>query len=55
MSRRKQVSSERFAGKTLLVSGAAQGLSEMIRRRFHDEGANVVAIDGGKLHAWDDI
>ena len=36
---------QRFKGRTLFVTGAAQGLGEAIGRRFHEEGANVVAVD----------
>ncbi len=35
----------RFTGKTLLISGAASGLGEAIARRFHQEGANIAALD----------
>ncbi len=36
---------DRFSGKTIIVTGAAQGLGEAIARRFHAEGANVAAVD----------
>ena len=36
---------QRFKGKTLFVPGAGQGLGEAIGQRFHEEGANVVAVD----------
>lgn len=32
----------RFAGKTVIVTGSSAGIGEGIARRFHDEGANVV-------------
>lgn len=34
--------SERFAGKSVIVTGSSTGIGEGIARRFHDEGANVV-------------
>ena len=34
--------SDRFAGKTVIVTGSSTGIGEGIARRFHDEGANVV-------------
>lgn len=34
--------SDRFAGKTVIVTGSSVGIGEGIARRFHDEGANVV-------------
>lgn len=33
---------QRFAGKTVIVTGSSSGIGEGIARRFHDEGANVV-------------
>jgi meso-butanediol dehydrogenase/(S,S)-butanediol dehydrogenase/diacetyl reductase len=33
---------DRFAGKTVIVTGSSAGIGEGIARRFHDEGANVV-------------
>lgn len=32
----------RFAGKTVIVTGSSMGIGEAIARRFHAEGANVV-------------
>ncbi len=34
--------SQRFTGKTVIVTGSSTGIGEGIARRFHDEGANVV-------------
>jgi len=34
--------SQRFAGKSVIVTGSSTGIGEGIARRFHDEGANVV-------------
>jgi meso-butanediol dehydrogenase/(S,S)-butanediol dehydrogenase/diacetyl reductase len=34
--------SERFAGKTIIVTGSSTGIGEGIARRFHSEGANVI-------------
>lgn len=48
---------QRFNEKTIIVTGAAQGLGEAIARRFDGEGANVVAVDinGDLLRAvWPD-
>jgi 3-oxoacyl-[acyl-carrier protein] reductase len=36
---------DRFEGKTVFVTGAARGLGLEIARRFHQEGANIVAAD----------
>ncbi|UAB77600.1 glucose 1-dehydrogenase [Erythrobacter sp. SCSIO 43205] len=33
---------QRFAGKTVIVTGSSGGIGEGIARRFHAEGANVV-------------
>lgn len=33
---------DRFAGKTVIITGSSTGIGEGIARRFHDEGANVV-------------
>ena len=33
---------QRFAGKTVIVTGSSTGIGEGIARRFHAEGANVV-------------
>ena len=33
---------QRFAGKTVIVTGSSSGIGEGIARRFADEGANVV-------------
>jgi NAD(P)-dependent dehydrogenase (short-subunit alcohol dehydrogenase family) len=43
----------RFAGKGVVVTGAAQGIGLGIARRFLDEGAGVVAldIDGAKVES----
>jgi 3-oxoacyl-[acyl-carrier protein] reductase len=35
----------RFAGKSVVVTGAAQGMGLALVQRFLDEGANVVALD----------
>ena len=37
--------SQRFEGKTAIVTGAARGMGEAVARRFYDEGANVVLLD----------
>ena len=34
--------SQRFTGKTVIVTGSSMGIGEAIARRFHGEGANVV-------------
>ncbi|QIG81093.1 SDR family NAD(P)-dependent oxidoreductase [Stakelama tenebrarum] len=36
---------ERFAGKTVIVTGAASGMGAAAAHRFAEEGANVVALD----------
>ncbi|MCY4589168.1 MAG: SDR family oxidoreductase [Alphaproteobacteria bacterium] len=43
--------SDRLAGKTALVTAAAQGIGRSTAEAFHREGATVVAtdVDGGKL------
>lgn len=33
---------QRFAGKTVIVTGSSAGIGAGIARRFHDEGANVI-------------
>ncbi|MEM1050614.1 MAG: glucose 1-dehydrogenase [Pseudomonadota bacterium] len=33
---------QRFAGKSVIVTGSSTGIGEGIARRFHEEGANVV-------------
>ncbi|XUU60466.1 SDR family NAD(P)-dependent oxidoreductase [Erythrobacter sp. HA6-11] len=33
---------QRFSGKTVIVTGSSMGIGEAIARRFHGEGANVV-------------
>jgi NAD(P)-dependent dehydrogenase (short-subunit alcohol dehydrogenase family) len=38
----------RFADRVVLVTGAANGIGEAIARRFHAEGARVVALDVDK-------
>lgn len=35
----------RFAGKSILVTGAASGIGRAVARRFASEGANVIAAD----------
>jgi len=35
----------RFAGRVVLVTGAANGIGEAIARRFHSEGAHLIALD----------
>ena len=35
----------RFTGKSVVVTGAAQGMGLALVQRFLDEGANVVAFD----------
>lgn len=35
----------RFAGKTVVVTGGASGIGAATVRRLHDEGANVVSLD----------
>jgi NAD(P)-dependent dehydrogenase (short-subunit alcohol dehydrogenase family) len=35
----------RFSGRIVLVTGAANGIGEAIARRFHSEGARIVALD----------
>jgi meso-butanediol dehydrogenase/(S,S)-butanediol dehydrogenase/diacetyl reductase len=45
--------SDRFAGKTIIVTGSSSGIGEGIAQRFHTEGANVVinARNAEKCHA----
>jgi NAD(P)-dependent dehydrogenase (short-subunit alcohol dehydrogenase family) len=38
----------RFAGRVVLVTGAANGIGQAIARRFHSEGARLVALDVDK-------
>lgn len=37
--------SARFQGRTVIVTGAGSGIGAACARRFHDEGANVLAVD----------
>ena len=37
--------SSRFAGKSVIVTGAARGIGEGIAERFAREGANVLLVD----------
>lgn len=36
---------QRFAGKTVVVTGAASGIGAATARRLHEEGATVIAVD----------
>jgi NAD(P)-dependent dehydrogenase (short-subunit alcohol dehydrogenase family) len=36
---------QRFAGKTVLVTGAASGIGRAVALRFASEGAQVLAFD----------
>src|SRR5207249_11590256 len=46
MERQAQVSTAgRLAGKTAVITGAAQGIGRGIAHRFVEEGANVVVAD----------
>ncbi len=44
----------RFAGKTVIVTGSSMGIGEAIARRFHAEGANVV-INSRKVEDCDAV
>lgn len=44
-ARGKCAMTSRFAGQTVVVSGAAQGMGESHARGFHAEGAKVVLLD----------
>jgi NAD(P)-dependent dehydrogenase (short-subunit alcohol dehydrogenase family) len=39
---------ERFAGKTVIVTGAGRGIGQAIAKRFADEGADVMLIGRGR-------
>ncbi|MEV6654412.1 SDR family oxidoreductase [Streptomyces sp. NPDC051219] len=46
-----------FSGRTVAVTGAAQGIGLAVARSFHESGAKLVAIDrdsGALSTAWDD-
>ena len=38
-------SSEEFSGRTVLITGAAQGLGREIGQMFHDHGARIILVD----------
>ncbi len=42
---RDSFSSEEFCGRTVLITGAAQGLGREIGQMFHDYGARVILVD----------
>lgn len=46
-----------FSGRTVLVTGGAQGIGQAIATRFHDAGAKVAVLDrdkGALASAWPD-
>ncbi|MDO5683659.1 MAG: 1,6-dihydroxycyclohexa-2,4-diene-1-carboxylate dehydrogenase, partial [Propionibacteriaceae bacterium] len=43
------VSPGRFAGKVVLITGAAQGIGEAVARRIHAEGGKLVLADRSEL------
>jgi meso-butanediol dehydrogenase / (S,S)-butanediol dehydrogenase / diacetyl reductase len=47
--------SQRFEGKTIVVTGAGSGIGASSVRRLHDEGAAVVAIDLRQAVAQDTV